>query len=185
MQFQGVLSDANTNTEVDNNLKTYRNRQLDPEAQSDCETDNTSINETSSTQEVNADHEESLSSFKNSTSIILAYNESDIESNIFEKFFKTNDVFSIDNSWRTAIIFSKEESFENENEKFTSDEMIYKAMTKINTTSCHRWVQKDQYQQKLFENNYEREKGSYFQFDKLSDRLLQQTRDTERYYFHL
>ena len=121
-------------------MKTYRNRQLDPEAQSDCETDNTSINETSSTQEVNVDHEESLSSFKNSTSIILAYNESDIESNIFEKFFKTNNVFSIDNSWRTAIIFSKEESFENENEKFTSDETIYKAMTKINTTSCHRWV---------------------------------------------
>ena len=39
-------------TEADNSLKTYRNRQLDPESQSDWETDNTSINETSNTQEV-------------------------------------------------------------------------------------------------------------------------------------
>ena len=39
-------------TEADNSLKTYRNRQLDPESQSDWETDNTSINETSKTQEV-------------------------------------------------------------------------------------------------------------------------------------
>ena len=39
-------------TEADNSLKTYRNRQLDPESQSEWETDNTSINETSKTQEV-------------------------------------------------------------------------------------------------------------------------------------
>ena len=86
MQFQGVLSDANTDTKADNNLKTHRNRQLDTEAQSNWETENTgSINETSNTQEVNADHEESPSSFKNSTSITLTDNESDIESSIFEK----------------------------------------------------------------------------------------------------
>ena len=96
-------------------MKTYRNCQLDPEAQSDCEADNTNTNEASNTQEVNADHEESPSSFKNSASITLTDNESDIESSIFEKFFKANDVSSIDNSWRTAIIFSKEEIFENEN----------------------------------------------------------------------
>ena len=85
MQFRGVLSNASTDTEADNNLKTYRNRQLDPEAQSDCEADNTNTNEASNTQEVNADHEESPSSFKNSTSITLTDNESGIESNIFEK----------------------------------------------------------------------------------------------------
>ena len=54
--FKEFLSDANNDTEADHNLKTYRNRQLDPEAQGDCETDKTSINETSDTQEVNADH---------------------------------------------------------------------------------------------------------------------------------
>ena len=43
--FKESLGGANTDTEADN-LKTYRNRQLNPEAQSDCETDNTSINET-------------------------------------------------------------------------------------------------------------------------------------------
>ena len=43
------------------------NRQLNPEPQSDCETDNTSIDGTSDSQEVNADHKESPSSFKNST----------------------------------------------------------------------------------------------------------------------
>ena len=85
MQFRGVLSNANTDTEADNHLKTYRNRQLDPEAQSDCETDNTNANEASNTIEVNADYEESTSSFKNSTSITLTNNESGIESNIFEK----------------------------------------------------------------------------------------------------
>ena len=62
-------------------------------------------------------------------------NEKDIESNLFEKFFKANDVSSIDNSWRTATIFSKEESLKNENEKFISDALIYKAMTKLNMTS--------------------------------------------------
>ena len=36
--FRESLSDANTDTEVGNNLKSYRKRQLDPEAQSDCET---------------------------------------------------------------------------------------------------------------------------------------------------
>ena len=85
MQFRGVLSNANKDTEADNNLKTYRNRQLDPEAQNDCETDNTNANEASNTLEVNADHEESPSIFKNSTSITLTNNESGIESNIFEK----------------------------------------------------------------------------------------------------
>ena len=50
-----------------------------------------------------------------------------------KKFVKANDISSIDNSWRTAI-FSKEESFEIENEKFVSDELIYKAMTKLNMT---------------------------------------------------
>ena len=66
-----------SDTEADN-LKTYRNRQLNPEAQSDCETDNASINETFDTQEVNADHEESPFSFKNSTSVTLTDNEIDI-----------------------------------------------------------------------------------------------------------
>ena len=63
--FKEFLSDPKTDTEADNNLKTYRNSQLDPEAKSDCVTDNTSINETSDIQEVNADHEEKRSSFKN------------------------------------------------------------------------------------------------------------------------
>ena len=53
------------------------------------------------------------------------YNETDIESNTFEKFFKANDVSTIDNSWRTATIFSEEESLKNEIEKFHSDELIY------------------------------------------------------------
>ena len=35
--FKESLSDANTDTEADNDLKTYRNNQLDPEAQSDCD----------------------------------------------------------------------------------------------------------------------------------------------------
>ena len=47
--FKESLSDANNGTEADN-FKTYRNYQLDPEAQSDCETNNNSINETSDTQ---------------------------------------------------------------------------------------------------------------------------------------
>ena len=50
------------------------------------------------------------SSFKNSTSITLTDNESDIENNVFEKLFKANAVSSIDDSWRTATIFSKEET---------------------------------------------------------------------------
>ena len=55
------------------------------------------MNETYNTPVVNADHEESLCSFKNSTSLTLTDNESYIESNIFEKFFKANDVSSTDN----------------------------------------------------------------------------------------
>ena len=37
--------------------------------------------------------------------------------------------------WRTATIFSKKATFENENEKSISDELIYKAMTKLNMTT--------------------------------------------------
>ena len=67
--FREPLSDKNTDTEVGNNLKSYSNHQLDPEAQSNCETDSSSINETSDTQEVNTDLKERSYSFKNSTSI--------------------------------------------------------------------------------------------------------------------
>ena len=67
--FRQPLSDENTDTEVGNNLKSYSNRQPDPEAQSNCETDNSSINETSDIQEVNTDLKERSYSFKNSTSI--------------------------------------------------------------------------------------------------------------------
>ena len=124
--FREPLSDANTDTEVGNNLKSYRNRPPDPEAQNNCETDSSSINETSDTQEVNADPEEKPSSFKNSTSITLTDNEKDTQSNIFEKFFKANPmIIHIDHSWRTATIFSEEESLKNENEKFLSDVLIY------------------------------------------------------------
>ena len=167
--FREFLSDANTDTEADSNLKSYKKRQLDPKAQSNCETDNISINETSNTQEVSADHEESPSYFKNSTSLTLTDNESDIDRKM-GKIFKVHDVFSIDNSWRTAINFSKEESFENENEKCISDDLIYKAMTNLNKTSdlfviggfkkTHIW-------KNLFENNYEREKGPYLQLHKI------------------
>ena len=66
-------------------MKTYRNHQLDPEAQSDCETDKTSINETSNTQEVNTYHEVSPSSYKNSAPITSTDSESDIENNIFDE----------------------------------------------------------------------------------------------------
>ena len=127
--FKESLSDSNTDTEADNNLKTYINHQLDSNTQSDCETDNISTNETSDTQQINADREESRSSFKNSTSINLTDNKSDIESFLF----KANAVSSIDNSWRTATIFSILKTFENE--KFISDELIYKAMAKLNMTS--------------------------------------------------
>ena len=65
--FKESLSDVNTDSEAESKLETYRNRQLNPEPQSDCETDNTSIDGTSDSQEVNADHEETPSSFKNST----------------------------------------------------------------------------------------------------------------------
>ena len=61
--------------------------------------------------------------------------ESGIESIYLKKSFKHNDVSSIDNSWRTATIFSNGESLKNENEKFISDELIYKAVTKLNITS--------------------------------------------------
>ena len=127
--FKESLSDSNTDTEADNNLKTYINHQLDSNTQSDCETDNISTNETSDTQQINTDREESRSSFKNSTSINLTDNKSDIESFLF----KANAVSSIDNSWRTATIFSILKTFENE--KFISDELIYKAMAKLNMTS--------------------------------------------------
>ena len=118
--FRESLCDANTYIEAGNNLKTYRNSQLGSEAQSECDTDKNSINEKSNTPVVNAGYEESLSSFRSSTSITLTDNESNIESSIFEKFFEAN-VSSTDNSWKTAIIFSKEEGFGNENEKFISD----------------------------------------------------------------
>ena len=158
--FREHLSDANTDTKLGNNLKSYRNRQLDREAQSNCETYN-SINETSDTHEVNADPEKRSSSFKNSTSITLTYKEKDAESNKFEKFFKANDVSTIDNSWRTTAIFSEEESLKNENEKFLSDEFIYRAMTKLNLTSelfVTGGFRKPNVRKNLFENNYEREK---------------------------
>ena len=54
---------------------------------------------------------------------------------MFKKKFKANDVSSIDNSSRTVTIFSKEESLKNENEKFISDELIYKAVAKLTMTS--------------------------------------------------
>ena len=53
---------------------------------------------------------------------------------MLEKVFNANAVSLINNSWRTATIFSKEETFESENEKFITDELIYKAMTKLNMT---------------------------------------------------
>ena len=99
-------------------------------------------------------------------------NEKDIESNLFEKFFKANDVSSIDNSWRTATIFSKEESLKNENEKFISDALIYKAMAKLNMTSelfATGGFRKPNVQKNVFKNYYEREKGPYLQVHKLYD----------------
>ena len=45
--------------------------------------------------------------------------ESGIESLYLKKKFKANDVSSIDNSWRTATIFSKEESLKNENKNLS------------------------------------------------------------------
>ena len=115
------LSDSNTDAETGTSLATYRNHQLDLEAQSDCKTDNTRINEISDTQEVNVVND-SASSFKNSTSITLTDNENDILNNIFEKLFKTHDIPSIENSWRTVTIFSK-------------GELIYTGMTKLNMNS--------------------------------------------------
>ena len=53
---------------------------------------------------------------------------------MLEKLFNANAVYLIDNSWRTATIFSKEETFESENEKFITGELIYKAMAKLNMT---------------------------------------------------
>ena len=105
---------------------------------------------------------ECRSSFKNSTWVTLTDNESDIENNIFEKLFKTNDVSSIDYSSRTAIILSKKESFEIENEKFISHELIYKTkkMPKLNMTSelfATGGFRKPDVRKELFENNYERE----------------------------
>ena len=98
--------------------------------------------------------------------------ESGIESIYLNFFFKTNDVSSIDNSWGTATIFSKEESLKNDNEKFISDELIYKAVTKLNVTSelsVTGEFRKASVLKKLFENNYERGKGPYLQFHKLYD----------------
>ena len=97
--------------------------------------------------------------------------ESGIES-VYLKNFKTNDVSSIDNSWRTATIFSKEESLKNENEKFISDELIYKAVTKLNMTSelfVTDGFRKPSDRKDLFENNYERKKNPYLQLQKLYD----------------
>ena len=91
----------------------------------------------------------------------MTYKEKDAESNKFEKFFKANDVSTIDNSWRTTAIFSEEESLKNENEKFLSDEFIYRAMTKLNLTSelfVTGGFRKPNVRKNLFENNYEREK---------------------------
>ena len=81
------LSDANTDSEESSDLTTNRNHQLHPEAKRNCETDNTRINETSDTQDINGDHEETHFTFKNSTRVILADNENDIVSNIFGKMF--------------------------------------------------------------------------------------------------
>ena len=95
----------------------------------------------------------------------------DIESGIVA-CFKANDVSSIDNSWRTATIFSKEESLKNENEKFISDELIYKAVAKLNMISelfVTGGFRKPSVRENLFENNYEREKDSFLQFHKLYD----------------
>ena len=60
--------------------------------------------------------------------------DNDIVSNIFEKLFKVNDVASIDNLYRAVTILSKER-FENKNEKLISDELINKAVKKLNMTS--------------------------------------------------
>ena len=161
--FKESLSDANTDTKAENNLKTYRNRQLDPEGHGDCETDKTSINETSDTQEVNLDHEYNPSSFKNLTSIILNDNESDIENNIFDKLFTANDVSPIDDSWNSYNFFKARKK------KFILDEVIYKTMTKLNMTSelfVTGGFRKPNARKNLFESNYEREKDLYLQFHK-------------------
>ena len=50
--FKESLSDVNTDSEAENKLETYRNRQLNPEPQSDCGTDNTSTDGTSDSQEI-------------------------------------------------------------------------------------------------------------------------------------
>ena len=84
-------------------------------------------------------------------------NGKDKESNIFEKFFKINDVSTVDNSWKTVTIFLEEGSLKNENEKFVSDELIYRAMTKLNLTSesfITGGFRKPNIRKKLFENNY-------------------------------
>ena len=97
--------------------------------------------------------------------------ESGIES-VYLKNFKTNDVSSIDNSWRTATIFSKEESLKNENEKFISDQLIYKAVTKLNMTSelfVAGGFRKPSVRKIFFDNNFEREKDPCLQFRKLYD----------------
>ena len=91
---------------------------------------------------------------------------------MFKKKFKANDVSSIDNSWRRVTIFSKEASLKNENEKFISDELIYKAVAKLNMTSelfVTGGFRKPSVRKSLFENNYEREKDPFLQFHKLYD----------------
>ena len=75
-----------------NHMLMYQTK-LSTRSWSDCEIENISINETSDTQEVNADHKKY--SFKNSTSTTLNDNESDTKDNIFEKLFKADDVSSI------------------------------------------------------------------------------------------
>ena len=72
--------------------------------------------------------------------------------------------------WRTATIFSKKATFENENEKPISDELIYKAMTKLNMTTellVTGGFRVPNVQKKLIRNNHETDKGPYLQFHKL------------------
>ena len=76
-----------------------------------------------------------------------------------------NDVSSIDHSCTAATIFSKEESLKKENEKNIPEELIYKAMTKLNVTLELFFTggfRKPNVRKNLFENNYEREKDPYY-----------------------
>ena len=69
-------------------------------------------------------------------------------------------IIHINHSWRTATIFSEEERLKNKNEKFLSDVLIYRAMTKFNLTSelfLTGGFRKPNVRKNLFENNCERE----------------------------